>query len=119
MSITLYGLKNCDTCRKANQWLKAAGLTFEFADLRQTPVTPRRLTNWVKAQGWETCLNRRSRTWRELQAHERDGIDENKALALMQAHPTLIKRPVLEHDTTIIVGFSAARYAAALNGVDR
>lgn len=114
MSITLYGLKNCDTCRAASKWLTTAGYEFKFVDLRQNPVAPERLAGWLKTQGWEICLNRRSRTWRELDEQDRDNIDENKALALMQAHPTLIKRPVLEHAAGIIVGFSAADYAAAV-----
>lgn len=114
MAIKLYGLKNCDTCRKASQWLAAAGIEFEFIDLRQTPIEHKQLARWVAAQGWETCLNRRSRTWRELDPQDRTDVNTDKALALMQANPTLIKRPVLEHANGIMLGFNAEQYETTL-----
>lgn len=116
MAIKLYGLKNCDTCRKASQWLEAQGIAFEFVDIRQEGVVAAHLEDWVVAVDWETLVNRRSRTWRELDASERDDLDTGKAQALMQAQPTLIKRPVLDHAGGILVGFSEAEYAATLLG---
>lgn len=118
MAATLYGLKNCDTCRKARQWLATAGIDHAFVDVREDGVDADRLADWVRAEGWQTLLNRRSRAWRELPEAEREGLDEARAIALMREHPTLIKRPVLELDTGLVVGFSGPRYEAAVAGAD-
>lgn len=116
MPITLYGLKNCDTCRTASQWLSKSGLTFEFVDIRQDGVVEKHMNDWLESESWGTLLNRRSRTWRELTDADRDNLDAEKARKLMLSQPTLIKRPVLEHAGGILVGFSAARYETALAG---
>lgn len=118
MTATLYGLQNCDTCRKARQWLSNAGIPHEFVDVREDGVATSRLADWVHNEGWQTLLNRRSRAWRELPESERTNLNDDKALALMRQHPTLIKRPVLELDTGLIVGFSTARYEVAVAGAD-
>ena len=118
MSVKLYGLKNCDTCRKASQWLTKAGIDFELADIRQEGVAAKRVPEWLKSESWETLLNRRSRSWRELTDTDRANIDADSAQVLMLQNPTLIKRPVLEHANGLLVGFSAAQYKTTLAGAD-
>jgi len=118
MSVTLYGLENCDTCRKARQWLATQGIEHAFVDLRQEGVEPERLDRWLDDADWQTLLNRRSRTWRELPDSERSDLDQARARELMLRHPTLIKRPVLEHTTGVLVGFSPVAYETALAGAD-
>ncbi len=110
--ITVYGIKNCDTCRKALKWLKAGGIDHQFHDFRKEGLDPSSLSTWVSEVGWEKLLNRRGTTWRNLSDAEKDGVDETKAEALMVENPTLIKRPVFEAENKIIVGFSAAEQEA-------
>lgn len=114
MTATLYGIKSCDTCRKARRFLDDAGIDHRFHDLRADGLTAGELKRWVDHVGWETLLNRRSTTWRDLDASEREGIDAAGAVALMLRHPTLVKRPVLDTGDTVEVGFSASRYQALL-----
>ncbi len=102
----LFGLKNCDTCRKALKALSAAGHTPDFHDVRLDGVTKAYLTKWAKAAGWETLLNTRSTTWRGLADKNKAGVDEKKAIALMEKHPALIKRPVIEADGKVTVGWT-------------
>ncbi len=107
----LYGLKNCDSCRAARGWLATHGVQTTFIDLKEHPPDMRLIKDWVKAVGWESLLNRRSKTWRSLSAAEREVADARSASVLMQAHPLLVKRPVLVVGKQVHVGFSAARYA--------
>ena len=107
---TIYGLKNCDSCRRARRWLDDNGVNHRFHDLRSDGLDDETLGRWAASIGWETLLNRRSTTWRNLPTAEREGLDEARALALMQAHSTLVKRPVLDNGETVAVGFSAAEY---------
>jgi len=102
----LFGLKNCDTCRKALKALQSAGREPDFHDVRVDGVTKAYLTKWAKAAGWEKLLNTRSTTWRELSDKDKAGVDEKKAIALMEAHPALIKRPVIEADGAVTVGWT-------------
>ncbi|WP_018873743.1 arsenate reductase [Thioalkalivibrio sp. ALJ16] len=95
--VTLYGIANCDTVRKARRALDAAGVSVRFVDLRKDGLEPARLQRWVEVAGWEALVNRRGTTWRQLPEDERSDMNADRALALMQAHPTLIKRPVIEH----------------------
>ena len=104
--ITFYGLKSCDTCRKATKWLKDSGLEFRVVDVRADGVERSRIESWVDAVGWETVLNRRSTTWRGLGDADKEGIDADKAVLLMEKNPTLIKRPVIEMGNQVFVGFS-------------
>ncbi len=92
----LYGLKACDTCRKALNALKSAGHTPDFHDVRVDGVEKAYLAKWAKAAGWEKLLNTRSTTWRGLDDADKANVDEKKAIALMQEHPALIKRPVID-----------------------
>ncbi|OOG27187.1 ArsC family reductase [Thioalkalivibrio denitrificans] len=109
--ITLYGIKNCDTVKKARKWLDDHGVDYRFHDIRADGLDMKRLNAWIKAVGWETLLNRRGTTWRKLPEAEREGIDARRAAALMLAHPTLIKRPVIEHGEQVLVGFDPKAYA--------
>ncbi len=106
MSFVLYGLKTCDTCRKALKALEAAGRQVRFHDVRADGATPEKIQAWIAAVGWEPLLNTRSTTWRGLDAAEKEGVDAAKAAALMQAHPTLIKRPVIEADGAVHAGWT-------------
>lgn len=106
--IMMYGIKNCDTCRKALKWLEAEGIAHQFHDFRVSGLKPETLSRWVGSIGWETLLNRRGTTWRKLPEGDRDGIGAAKATALMLANPTLIKRPVFDLDDTVAVGFKDA-----------
>lgn len=92
----LFGLKNCDTCRKALKALQGAGHEPDFYDVRADGVTKAYLTKWAKAAGWETLLNKKSTTWRTLDDIHKHDIDEGRAIALMAEYPALIKRPVIE-----------------------
>ena len=103
--ITLYGLKNCDTCRKARKWLDAGARAHNFHDVRADGLDNAMLASWVAAVGWEALLNRRGTTWRDLSDDDKDGVDAARAAALMLAHPALVKRPVIDADGTITVGF--------------
>ena len=110
--ISIYGLKNCDTCRKALKWLQAEGIEHEFKDVRADGLTDAQVKGWIDAVGWETLLNRRGTTWRKLSDAEKDGVDAAKAKALMMEKAALIKRPVFESGSTVIVGFKDAEVEA-------
>ena len=111
----LYGIKNCDTVRKARRWLDAQGVDYRFHDLRADSLDPAELNRWVARVGWEALVNRRGTTWRQLPEAERADLDGDKAVALMLAHPTLIKRPVLVSGDDVAVGFSEADYTKRLS----
>jgi Spx/MgsR family transcriptional regulator len=98
--------------KKARDWLDAAGIAYEFHDYKVAGVTGAHLTRWAKVVGWETLLNRAGTTFRGLPEADKADLTEAKAIALMQAHPSLIKRPVLEGEGTLLVGFKPDIYAA-------
>lgn len=104
--VTVHGLKNCDTCRKALKWLAAEGIDHQFRDVRADGVDAATLAGWSDAVGWEALLNRRGTTWRKLPESEREDVGATKAVALMEAHPALIKRPVFDVGGRVLVGFS-------------
>ncbi|MBT3661270.1 MAG: ArsC family reductase [Rhodospirillaceae bacterium] len=110
--ITVYGLKNCDTCRKALKWLIAEELNHRFHDVRADGLDGPELDRWLAGTGWETLLNRRGTTWRKLPDAETTDVNATKARALMLEHPALIKRPVFEVRSDVIVGFKAEQQAA-------
>lgn len=114
MTIEFYGIPNCDTVKKARAWLDAAGHAYTFHDYKKEGADPARLAGWADKVGWEALLNTRGTTFRKLPEADRLGIDRAKALALMSAHPSLIKRPVAEHDDGLLVGFDADRWAEAV-----
>lgn len=112
---TLYGISNCDTVKKARDWLEQHGLAYQFIDIRKTPINTARLKDWGYTAGWEVLVNKRSRTWRELSAKDKDNLSEQKTLKLIQKYPTLLKRPVLEIDSDdVLIGFNEKQYAQLL-----
>ena len=114
MTIQLYGIPNCDTVKKARKWLEARGTAYAFHDYKKEGADPARLGQWADAAGWEVLLNRRGTTFRKLPAADQAGIDRAKAIALMAAHPSLIKRPVVEHGGGVLVGFDERAWTEAL-----
>ncbi len=107
----LYGLKNCDACRKALAWLKAHDRPCEFHDVRGAGLTSELLDVWERRLGWEQLLNRQSATWRGLDASEKSDLDRTRALDLMRRYPALIKRPLLAAGDVLLLGFNPERYA--------
>ena len=105
---TVFGIPNCDTVRKARKWLDAQGAAYHFHDLRKDGIDAARLSRWAAKVGWEALLNRRGTTFRSLPDEARADLDEARALDLMEAHPSLIKRPVVEQDDAVLVGFDEA-----------
>ena len=114
MSIGLYGIPNCDTVRRARAWLDQRGIGYTFHDYKKEGADPARLAAWSDAAGWEALLNRRGTTFRALSDTDKTDIDRAKAIKLMQANPSLIKRPVVEHDGGLLVGFDSVEWAAKL-----
>jgi Spx/MgsR family transcriptional regulator len=107
----IYGLKNCDSCRKAFRWVDARGLAYEFIDVRDGSMTSKDIARFVAAAGWETALNRKSTTWRSLAEADRQDFSPEKTVSLIAANPTLLKRPVIDADGTIVIGFDDAAEA--------
>ena len=112
MSVTIYGIKNCDTMKKAFTWLDGHGVAYAFHDYRAEGLPAATLRKWAKAVGWEVLLNKASSTFRALPESDKTDLDEAKALALMLANPTMIKRPVLDAGGKLTVGFKPDAYAA-------
>jgi len=114
MSLTLYGIKNCDTMKKARAWLDAKGVAYAFHDYKVQGIDRARLEGWAREVGWETLLNRAGTTFRKLPDADKAGLDERKALALMLDQPSMIKRPVLDMGGKLLVGFKPEQYEAAV-----
>ena len=111
----MYGIPNCDTIKKARKWLEANGIDYEFHDYKKAGIPEEELKQWVKKVGWEVLLNRRGTTWRKLDNAIKDNIDETSAINVMLENPSAIKRPVLEIDDQLLVGFSEDSYKGAFN----
>lgn len=112
--IKVFGIKNCDTMKKAFAWLEANSLAYEFIDYKKAGIAESHLPDWDKRAGWETLLNTRGLMWRKLTDDERSAVDRKKALNLMIQYPSLIKRPVLDTGSQLIVGFVPENYAEQL-----
>jgi Spx/MgsR family transcriptional regulator len=110
--IIIHGIKACDTMKKARAWLDTAGVAYAFHDYKTQGIAEATLRGWVQQVGWETLLNRSGTTFRKLPEAEREGLDEAKAMRLMLAQPSMIKRPVLEVDGALLVGFKPEAYTA-------
>lgn len=108
----IFGIKNCDTMKKAFAWLDANGVAYEFIDTRKAGAAARHLAGWNRRCGWQLLLNTRGLTWRKLSAEQRADLDSAKALALMAEYPSLIKRPLLDCGERLLVGFDFERYRA-------
>jgi arsenate reductase len=112
VTTTLYGIRNCDTMKKAWTWLDQNGIAYVFHDYKKQGIDRARLESWVKELGWEVLLNRAGTTFRKLPDADRQDLDEAKAVELMLAQPSMIKRPVLDRDGRLLVGFKPAQYEA-------
>jgi arsenate reductase len=110
MTATIYGIKNCDTMKKAFVWLDKHGVDYVFHDYKKEGVTKSDVERWCKAMGWETVLNRAGTTFRKLLDAEKENLTEKKAIALMLTQPSMIKRPVLEDGKRLLVGFNPEIY---------
>jgi arsenate reductase len=114
VSLTLYGIPNCDTVKKARTWLDAKGLAYTFHDYKKAGADPTKLATWCQAAGWEKVLNRAGTTFKKLPDADKDGLNEAKAITLMAANPSAIRRPVVEHPGGLLVGFKPDEWAAVL-----
>ncbi|TCZ59826.1 ArsC family reductase [Roseicella aquatilis] len=112
MAVLLHGIRACDTMRKARAWLDAAGVDYAFHDYKAQGIEEATLRRWAGQVGWEALLNRAGTTFRKLPEAAREGLDESRAIALMLAQPSMIRRPVLEADGVLLVGFRPESYAA-------
>ncbi len=112
MTITMYGIPNCDTVKKARTWLADRGVAYDFHDYKKQGVTADLLRDWVAQAGWETLLNRAGTTFRKLPDADKAGIDADKAVAIMLANPSAIKRPVVTGAGPLIVGFKSDEWAS-------
>lgn len=112
--IKIFGIKNCDTMKKAFAWLTENGIAYEFIDYKKAGVAEAHLADWSARAGWETLLNKRGLTWKKLSEGERAVVNSEKALKLMAQYPSLIKRPVLDTGSQLIVGFTPENYAEKL-----
>lgn len=110
MSTVVYGIANCDTIRKARRWLSDQGIEYQFHDVRKQGLEQDKLQSWNSALGWDTLLNRRGMMWRKLSDEQKQNIDEASALAIMLEEPAIIKRPVLEHNGELHIGFKEDSY---------
>ena len=108
--LTLYGINNCDTVKKARRWLEDHGIEYQFHDFRQNGLDINQLTSWVENLGWETLVNKRSTTWRGLSDKDKNILSKQQAIDLLLIHPTLIKRPVVVKNKTVLVGFNEAEF---------
>ena len=110
MSVTLYGIKNCDTMKKARTWLDGHKITYAFHDYKAAGIDREQLEKWVGMLGWEVLLNRAGTTFKKLPDKDKDALTEKKAIALMLAQPSMIKRPVLQKGAKLLVGFKPESY---------
>jgi len=112
--VTIYGIKNCDTMKKARAWLDDHSVAYAFHDYKTAGIERAKLEGWARAVGWETLLNRAGTTFRKLPEKNRDGLTEKKGIALMLDQPSMIKRPVLDVGGKLLVGFKPEAYEKAL-----
>lgn len=113
--ITLYGIKNCDTVKKARKWLDAHGIDYRFHDFREDGLNPESVAEWIEELGWQNLLNRRSPSWKSLDEQARQTMNDEAACRAVVTQPTLIKRPLLDTGHQRYTGFSAASYAKIFN----
>jgi len=116
LTITLYGIKNCDTIKKARAWLDAQGIEYRFHDYKAEGIDRARLEKWCRELGWEKLLNRSGTTFRKLSDADKNNVDERRAIALMLAQPSMIRRPVLDAGGSLLAGFDAASYRNTVRG---
>jgi arsenate reductase len=117
--LRIFGIRNCDTMKKAFAWLADHGIACDFVDYRKAGISIDQLADWSRRTGWEPLLNKRGTTWKRLADDERADLDEARALTLMAAHPSLIKRPVIDTGDALLIGFDPERYASHFLATDR
>lgn len=116
MGLTIYGIKNCDTMKKAMKWLDEQGIDYHFHDYKKEGVPESALQQWLDALGWETVINKRGTTWRNnLTDDEKTSMDAQKAVPVALENPSIVKRPILQNDNLILAGFNASEWAEKLN----
>lgn len=114
--ITMFGIKNCDTIKKARKWLEAEGIEYQFHDYKKDGLSPEMVTSWVKDLGYEALVNKRGTTWRKLPDDVKDSIDEASAIKIMLENTSIIKRPLLSDDANNkLLGFKAEQYQEFIN----
>lgn len=113
MSVTLYGIPNCDTVKKARKWLDGKGVSYAFHDYKKQGADPAKLAGWVAEAGWEKVLNRAGTTFKKLPDADKEGLDAGKAVQVMAANPSAIKRPIVEYPGGLLVGFKESEWAEA------
>ena len=116
MKPTIYGIRNCDTMKKAFAWLEARKIDYDFHDYKKDGVPADKLKEWARRAGWEKLANARGPTWRKIPDAQKENLDEGRALALLQQHSSAIKRPIIEADGKLLIGFDPAEYDSALKG---
>jgi len=114
MRVTIYGIKNCDTMKKAFVWLDARGVEYEFHDYKKSGASPGKLRAWAKQAGWEALANTRGPTWRKIPEAARTNLTQAKALALLEANTSAIRRPIVEAGARLLVGFDPEEFARVL-----
>jgi arsenate reductase (glutaredoxin) len=114
MRLSIYGIKNCDTMKKARAWLDGRGVAYTFHDYKTGGIERTKLEKWARQVGWETLLNKAGTTFRKLPDKDKEGLTESKAIKLMLTQPSMIKRPVLEQGEKLLVGFKPETYASAI-----
>jgi len=119
VATTIYGIKNCDTMKKARAWLDSHRVAYDFHDYKSDGVSKEKLKRWSDEVGWETLLNRAGTTFRKLPDADKEGMNERKAIALMLAQPSMIKRPVLEAGGKLLVGFKPEIYQKEVGSKSR
>ncbi|EGR2187722.1 ArsC family reductase [Vibrio parahaemolyticus] len=115
MTITMFGIPNCDTIKKAKKWLEAENIAFDFHDYRKQGIDAQMVTEFCQALGWEQVLNKRGTTFRQLTQEKKDTLNEENAIALLVDNPAMIKRPILNVDGQLHIGFKADQYATIFN----
>jgi arsenate reductase (glutaredoxin) len=115
MTPTLYGIPNCDTVKKARAWLDAKGVAYTFHDYKKAGITAAKVSQWCGAAGWETVLNRAGTTFKKLPDEAKAQLDQAKAISLMVEQPSMIKRPIVEHDGGLLVGFKEPQWQAVFD----
>ncbi|MFC3150472.1 ArsC family reductase [Litoribrevibacter euphylliae] len=115
MTTRIYGIKNCDTMKKAFKWLDAQGINYEFQDYKKEAPSEEQANVWVKQLGWENVINKRGTTWRKLDDEIKESMNDQHAVKVMLENPSIIKRPLLEHNGQTLLGFKEADYQTLFN----
>lgn len=115
MTVTMFGIPNCDTIKKAQKWLEAENITFDFHDYRKQGIDAALVTEFCNALGWEQVLNKRGTTYRQLSQEQKDSLNPETAITLLVENPAMIKRPIIKVEDQLFIGFKADQYATIFN----